>query len=65
MGILSKLLGKESRNCFVCQKPLDKNFSEVQFMHKDGIGKAFFCSECSDEMEKSQNDQEDKDDLPV
>lgn len=62
MKILSKLLGKETRKCFVCEKTLDKNFAEVQFMHKDGIGKAFFCSECSDEMEKSQ---EYKDDLPV
>lgn len=65
MKILSKFLKNDSPKCLVCEKSVGKNFSEVQYAYKGGVGKAHLCSKCGDEMEKNKLDQEGEDGFAV
>ena len=50
MKVLSKFLKNDSPKCLVCEKSVGKNFSDVQYAYKGGVGKAHLCSKCGDEM---------------
>jgi transcription initiation factor IIE alpha subunit len=65
MNILSKLLKKEQRSCLICEKSLGKNFAEVKYSYHDGVGSAFICEKCGDEIEKNRMEQEGNDDIAV
>jgi type II restriction/modification system DNA methylase subunit YeeA len=65
MKLLSKLIKSEKRKCLVCEKKVDKNFAEVQYTYQGGVGTAFLCSKCGDEMDNNRLEQERNDDLAV
>ena len=57
MKVLPKFLKNGNHKCLVCEKSVDKNFSEVQYAYRGGVGKAYLCDGCGDEMEKNKLDQ--------
>jgi transcription initiation factor IIE alpha subunit len=65
MKLLSKLLNKEKRKCLICEKSLGKNFAEVKYSYEGGVGSAFICSKCGDELEKNRIEREADNDLAV
>lgn len=65
MKVLSNLLKKEKRKCLVCEMTVDKNFAEVKYSYQGGIGIAFLCSKCGDELERNRLERESGNDLAV
>lgn len=49
---------KSSHPCLVCNKNIGKDYSEVRYTYKGGQGTAYVCKKCSDEMDKSNMDED-------
>jgi len=65
MKLLSGILKREKRKCLICEKSVGKDFAEVQYVYKGGLGFAFLCSKCGDEFDKTNIDKESGNDLAV
>jgi transcription initiation factor IIE alpha subunit len=65
MKLISKLMNRQEKKCLICEKRLGKNFAEVKYSYEGGVGSAFICSKCGDELEKNRLERESDNDLAV
>lgn len=61
MGWMSKLISLHNKKekCLICEKPVGDNAAIVEYSYADGIGKAFICETCSNEMNETRLEDED------
>lgn len=55
MGWMNKLISfhNKKEKCLICESTVGENAGVVEYRYQGGIGKAFVCEKCADEMNQN------------